>query len=71
MSEQDLSDLFKELDAEIRELLSTVKMLKIDLTTENADEEAMITRLQRSLFLVQKIQAGLYSVSLKGAINDL
>jgi|BEDMetMinimDraft_2_1075160.scaffolds.fasta_scaffold10864_4 hypothetical protein len=57
-------DLFKELDADIRELLSIVKMMKVDLIVDNADEEAAITRLQRALFLTQRIQAELYSVSL-------
>ena len=57
-------DLFKELDADIRELLSVVKMMKVDLIVDNADEEAAITRLQRALFLTQRIQAELYSVSL-------
>jgi hypothetical protein len=57
-------DLFKELDADIRELLSVVKMMKVDLIVDNADEEAAMTRLQRALFLTQRIQAELYSVSL-------
>ncbi|ACP36034.1 hypothetical protein LS215_2040 [Sulfolobus islandicus L.S.2.15] len=62
---EDLSDLFKELDADIRELLSVVKMMKIDLIVDNVDDEAAITRLQRALFLTQRIQAELYSVSLR------
>jgi len=54
--------LFTELDENIRELLSLVKMLKIDFIVENADDEAVSSRLEKSLFLAQKIESNLYSL---------
>ncbi|WP_061992178.1 protein D-63 [Sulfolobus acidocaldarius] len=64
MTEQaaELHELFTELDENIRELLSLVKMLKIDFIVENADDEAVSSRLEKSLFLAQRIQANLYSL---------
>ncbi|QXJ27102.1 protein D-63 [Saccharolobus shibatae] len=62
MTEQatELHELFTELDENIRELLSLVKTLKIDFTI-HADDEA-ISRLEKSLFLAQKIESHLYSL---------
>jgi hypothetical protein len=64
MTEQaaELHELFTELDENIRELLSLVKMLKIDFIVENTDDEAVSSRLEKSLFLAQRIQANLYSL---------
>ena len=64
MTEQaaEIHELFTELDENIRELLSLVKMLKIDFIVENADDEAVSSRLEKSLFLAQRIQANLYSL---------
>jgi hypothetical protein len=63
MTEQaaELHELFIELDENIRELLSLVKMLKIDIIT-NADDETVSRRLGKSLFLAERIQANLYSL---------
>jgi|GEM_PF-2249917 hypothetical protein len=64
MTEQaaEIHELFTELDENIRELLSLVKMLKIDFIVENADDEAVSSRLEKSLFLAQKIESNLYSL---------
>jgi hypothetical protein len=62
MTEQtEIHELFIELDENIRELLSLVRMLKIDFIV-NADDEAVSSRLEKSLFLAQRIQANLYSL---------
>ena len=62
MTEQaaEIHELFIELDENIRELLSLVRMLKIDIIT-NADDEA-VSRLEKSLSLAQKIESNLYSL---------
>ena len=61
MTEQvaEIRELFTELDEDIRELLSLVKMLKIDLIV---GDKAASGRLEKSLFLAHKIQANLYSL---------
>ena len=62
MTEQgEIHELFIELDENIRELLSLVRMLKMDIIV-NADDEAVSSRLEKSLFLAQRIQADLYSL---------
>ena len=62
MTEQaEIHELFIELDENIRELLSLVRMLKIDIIT-NADDEAVSIRLEKSLSLANKIESNLYSL---------
>jgi hypothetical protein len=63
MSEQlTIPELFKELEEDSRKLLSLIGKIKIDLITEN--NELASSKLEKSIFLAQKIQANLYSLYL-------
>jgi len=59
----ELPDIFTELDEDIRELLSLVRLLKTEFRFSDViDDEAVSSRLEKSLFLAQRIQANLYSL---------
>lgn len=53
-----LGDVFRELDIEIRELLSLVHEIKIDTITGSQNKEKM----EKALFLSEKITAEIYSL---------
>ncbi|ACZ35734.1 unknown [Sulfolobus spindle-shaped virus 6] len=58
MTEVSEKELFLELDEDIRELLSIIHNIKIDIITQSYDKE----KLERAIFLSQKIQANLYQM---------
>jgi hypothetical protein len=59
----ELPDIFTELDEDIRELLSLVRLLKTEFRFSDViDDEAVSSRLEKSLFLAQKIESNLYSL---------
>jgi len=59
----ELPDILTELDEDIRELLSLVRLLKTEFRFSDViDDEAVSSRLEKSLFLAQRIQANLYSL---------
>ncbi|ARM76108.1 protein D-63 [Acidianus manzaensis] len=65
MTEQttELHELFTELDENIRELLSLVRMLKTEFRFSDViDDETISSRLEKSIFLAQKIESNLYSL---------
>ena len=58
MTEALEKELFLELDEDVRELLSLIHNIKIDNITQNHDKE----KIEKALFLVQKIEAELYKL---------
>ncbi|AZG03493.1 hypothetical protein [Sulfolobus spindle-shaped virus] len=51
-------EIFKMLDEDVRQLLTLIHNIKIDIITENYDKE----KLNKALFLSQKITAELYQL---------
>lgn len=51
-------NLYLELDDDVRKLLTLIREIKTDIITENYDKE----KLERALFLTNKIQAELYQM---------
>ena len=54
----ELSEIFEQLDEDIRELLTLVHMVKINMMTESDSTE----QLSKALLLAQKIEAELYKL---------
>ncbi|AAQ73259.1 protein D-63 [Sulfolobus spindle-shaped virus 2] len=54
----NINDLYLELDEDTRELLSIIHNIKIDIITQSYNKE----KVERALFLSQKIQAELYQL---------
>ncbi|MEJ2780580.1 protein D-63 [Stygiolobus sp. CP850M] len=61
MTEQ-LPSIFIELDEDIRELLSLVRLLKIDFRFSDVIDDEAVNRIEKSISLAQRIQANLYSL---------
>jgi hypothetical protein len=58
----ELPDIFTELDEDIRELLSLVRLLKIDFRFSDVINDEAVNRIEKSISLAQRIQANLYSL---------
>ncbi|SAI84253.1 protein D-63 [Saccharolobus solfataricus] len=54
----NINELYLELDEDTRELLSIIHNIKIDIITQSYNKE----KVERALFLSQKIQAELYQL---------
>ncbi|WP_088912483.1 protein D-63 [Sulfolobus acidocaldarius] len=55
-------NIFTELDEDIRELLSVVRLLKIDFRFSDVMDDEAVNRIEKSIILAQRIQANLYSL---------
>lgn len=58
MEELSEKELFLQLDEDVRELLSIIHNIKIDAVTQSYDK----SKVERALFLTNKIQAELYQM---------